>query len=310
MMNYKTAVKILEIDIEKEELNNNIIKKKYRMLALQFHPDKNNTEYARTKFHDIQNAYEFLTKNYKSEDDDIDTFVNEQTYSYKDLLGIFLKSLSEEGGFGNNINDVQFKIYQNILQKISRLCEERTIELLKNINKNLLIKIYEVLFKYQNVLYISDVLLIKIREVLDEQMKNDECIILHPILEDLFDHNIYKLNYQERTMLIPLWHHELVYDISGADLYVRCFPILSDNVSIDSNNNISVDLQYDIRELLSKEEIKIDLGGHRFCFNVEDLRVVPQQTAILKGAGIPSINSKDIFSINERSNLMLNIRLI
>ena len=111
-------------------------------------------------------------------------------------------------------------------------------------------------------------------------------------------------------MLIPLWHHELVYDISGADLYVRCFPILSDNVSIDSNNNISVDLQYDIRELLSKEEIKIDLGGHRFCFNVEDLRVVPQQTAILKGAGIPSINSKDIFSINERSNLMLNIRLI
>lgn len=310
MMNYKTAVKILEIDIEKEELNNNIIKKKYRMLALQFHPDKNNTEYARTKFHDIQNAYEFLTKNNKSEDDDIDTFVNEQTYSYKDLLGIFLKSLSEEGGFGNNINDVQFKIYQNILQKISRLCEERTIELLKNINKNLLIKIYEVLFKYQNVLYISDVLLIKIREVLDEQMKNDECIILHPILEDLFDHNIYKLNYQERTMLIPLWHHELVYDISGADLYVRCFPILSDNVSIDSNNNISVDLQYDIRELLSKEEIKIDLGGHRFCFNVEDLRVVPQQTAILKGAGIPSINSKDIFSINERSNLMLNIRLI
>lgn len=310
MMNYKTAVKILEIDIEKEELNNNIIKKKYRMLALQFHPDKNNTEYARTKFHDIQNAYEFLTKNNKSEDDDIDSFLNEQTYSYKDLLGIFLKSLLEEGGFGNNINDVQFKIYQNILQKISRLCEERTIELLKNINKNLLIKIYEVLFKYQSVLYISDVLLIKIREVLDEQMKNDECIILHPILEDLFDHNIYKLNYQERTMLIPLWHHELVYDISGADLYVRCFPILSDNVSIDSNNNISVDLQYDIRELLSKEEIKIDLGGHRFCFNVEDLRVVPQQTAILKGAGIPSINSKDIFSINERSNLMLNIRLI
>ena len=310
MMNYKTAVKILEIDIEKEELNHNIIKKKYRMLALQFHPDKNSSEYALTKFHDIQNAYEFLIKNYKSEDDDIDTFVNEQTYSYKDLLGIFLKSLSEEGGFGNNINDVQFKIYQNILQKISRLCEERTIELLKNINKNLLIKIYEVLFKYQNVLYISDVLLIKIREVLDEQMKNDECIILHPILEDLFDHNIYKLNYQERTMLIPLWHHELVYDISGADLYVRCFPILSDNVSIDSNNNISVDLQYDIRELLSKEEIKIDLGGHRFCFNVEDLRVVPQQTAILKGAGIPSINSKDIFSINERSNLMLNIRLI
>ena len=310
MMNYKTAVKILEIDIEKEELNHNIIKKKYRMLALQFHPDKNSSEYALTKFHDIQNAYEFLIKNYKSEDDDIDTFVNEQTYSYKDLLGIFLKSLSEEGGFGNNINDVQFKIYQNILQKISRLCEERTIELLKNINKNLLIKIYEVLIKYQNVLYISDVLLIKIREVLDEQMKNDECIILHPILEDLFDHNIYKLNYQERTMLIPLWHHELVYDISGADLYVRCFPILSDNVSIDSNNNISVDLQYDIRELLSKEEIKIDLGGHRFCFNVEDLRVVPQQTAILKGAGIPSINSKDIFSINERSNLMLNIRLI
>lgn len=311
-MNFKTAMNILEFDIEKDELDIDTIKKKYRMMALLYHPDKNKSKTALEKFQDIQNAYEFLINHHKSHhaEFDCDPCLNEQNYSYGDLLGMFLRSIVEEGGFGSNVSDIQFKIYQNILQKVSRMCEEKTLDLLKNIDKTLLLKIYDILFTYQKILYLSDALLLKIRKVLDEQMKNDECIILHPILEDLFDHNVFKLTHQDRTIFIPLWHHELVYDISGTDLYVRCFPILPGNVSIDSNNNILVDLQYDVRELLTKEEIKIDLGGQRFCFKVEDLRVVPQQTAILKGAGIPTINSKDFYSVSDRSNLMLNIELV
>ncbi len=314
-MNYKNAIKILDFDIEKDELNVDAIKKKYRMLALLYHPDKNKSEEALEKFHSIQNAYEFLMKNHNTFHDDMDDSIeteysyNSNNTSYTDLLHMFLKSIIEEGGFGSNTSDVQSKIYQNIFCKISKLCEDKTIDLLKNIDKNLLLKIYDFLFKYQKILFISDTLLLKLREIIDEKMKNDECIILHPILEDIFNHNIYKLHFQDRVMLIPLWHHELIYDISGADLYVRCYPILSDNISIDSNNNIIIDMKYDIRELLSKEEIKIDLGGHRFCFNVEDLHILPQQTALLKGAGIPIINSKNIYSVNERSNLILNIQL-
>jgi DnaJ-class molecular chaperone len=316
-MNYKNAIKILDFDIEKDELNIDTIKKKYRMLALLYHPDKNKSEEALEKFHSIQNAYEFFMKNYNTFDNDIDNdndieteyFYNSKNTSYTDLLHMFLKSIIEEGGFGSNTSDVQSKIYQNIFCKISKLCEDKTVELLKNIDKNLLLKIYDFLFKYQKILFVNDTLLLKVREIIDEKIKNDECIILNPILEDLFDHNIYKLQFQDRIMLIPLWHHELIYDISGADLYVRCYPILTDNISIDSNNNIIIDMKYDIRELLSKEEIKIDLGKHQFCFNVEDLHVLSQQTAILKGVGIPIINSKDIYSVNERSNLILNIQL-
>jgi len=40
--------------------NESVIKTSYRRLALQFHPDKNNTEDAKKKFNDIQQAYSVL----------------------------------------------------------------------------------------------------------------------------------------------------------------------------------------------------------------------------------------------------------
>lgn len=37
------------------------IKKGFRVLALKYHPDKNNTEYSKSKFIEIKNAYDFLS---------------------------------------------------------------------------------------------------------------------------------------------------------------------------------------------------------------------------------------------------------
>ena len=60
-MNYCKACKILQID-EKNTLDEKNIKKQYRILALTYHPDKNNSPDASMKFQEIHEAYEYLIK--------------------------------------------------------------------------------------------------------------------------------------------------------------------------------------------------------------------------------------------------------
>jgi DnaJ-class molecular chaperone len=61
-MNPFQALKILNIN-ENTEINAEIIKKHYRMMALKYHPDKNKHVDAPSKFQEIQNAYEYLSNN-------------------------------------------------------------------------------------------------------------------------------------------------------------------------------------------------------------------------------------------------------
>lgn len=63
-MNVKEAREILNIP-ENSEINEEIIKKHYRMMALKYHPDKNKTSESPSKFQEIHNAYEFLSNKKK-----------------------------------------------------------------------------------------------------------------------------------------------------------------------------------------------------------------------------------------------------
>ena len=56
-MTKQEAAKILKLDIN---ANEDQIKKAFRKLAMQFHPDKNNSEEAKSKFIEIYEAYDFL----------------------------------------------------------------------------------------------------------------------------------------------------------------------------------------------------------------------------------------------------------
>ena len=59
-MNYNTAIKLLDLD--KELINESSIKKKYKFMALKYHPDKNKSINATNKFNEIKDAYEYLMR--------------------------------------------------------------------------------------------------------------------------------------------------------------------------------------------------------------------------------------------------------
>jgi len=306
-MTYHEAIDILQITEDVDTpLTVNIIKKKYRLAALMYHPDKNKSDDAGEKFMEAQEAYEFLMK-YINED----TKWNSGNYSYsmnmnsyKELLESFLRNIMDDG-VGDPIQNILFLV----VQKLTQLCEMKAFEFIEKLNKELLMKLYDILYRYYKVLNISEDFVLKLRKVLDEKLQNDSCIILNPTLEDLLEDKAYRLIVDEKTYWIPLWHHELVYDVSGADLYVRCFPILPDNVCINENNDIIMKKNYSIHKLLYEKELTFQLAGKEYKKQTELLFVRINQNLLISNHGIAHMNTDDIFNVTKRGRIFAEIDL-
>jgi hypothetical protein len=301
ILSIENCKKSLNIDLQ-EDLTPELLRKYYRINALKYHPDKNRDDNARDKFEEIKQAYEYLNKHIEwiefdeSDDDTRD--------DYESLLFIFVKNVVQK-----SCDVLQNKLYNTIIKKISTVCEEKAIQLIQNIDKNVLIKTYEILLLYRESFHLSDYLFQRMEEILQQKMCNDECIILNPLIDDLLEHNVYKLKIEENMYLIPLWHHELIYDNSGADLYVRCNPILPENMSIDEDNNLTVTIHCKIADIFEKSFLEVSIGKRKHILSISHLTLKRVQTMIIKHKGIPRINTKDIYNISDIGEIRIDIEL-
>jgi hypothetical protein len=303
-MNFKTACEILDIGHD-EEPTMETLKKQYRIKALKYHPDKNKSPDAASKFQEIQNAYETLLKDLEYDNEsDIDDEECSQTgdkNNYRNILFSFIKNVINNEG-GNSL-------FQMILNKISNICENKAMDTLEKLDKQILIKIRDMIIKHKDAFHFSPIFYEKIDELLKSKIKNDECIILNPQLDDVFENNLFKLQIDQHTYIVPLWHHELVYDNSGADIYVKCNPVLPENISIDTKNNILITLEFSISEIWGKPTIEFRIGNRTFELATNELRITNQQSVVLEKRGISKININNIYDISRKSDIILDIKI-
>lgn len=315
-MNYDIACEILGMEKDKD-YSMIELKKIYRQKALAYHPDKNLHMDTTAIFQDIQDSYEYLLIEFEYKDSDSESedaredlfsfkdSISSKLNSYSNILYSFLKPIIQSETF----KEIQSKLVYVIIEKLMQKCENQAFGILEKIDKKAFIKIYELLKKYKAALHITDEFLSRLEEHFTKKVEKDECIILNPFLEDLFENNVYKLVINSEKFLIPLWHHELVYDICGSDLYVRCNPILPDNITIDENNNIHVIIKKSIDEIWNADFLEINLSKKNMFVPKNQIKFMEHQVILFANMGISKINTKDIYDVTRKTDIYLHLDL-
>jgi DnaJ-class molecular chaperone len=332
-MTKERAYRILDIHSDTATIDE--IKTQYKIFALKYHPDKNKDATSTEKFQEIREAYEYLTKYTNdfgsSSDSGSSDFGSSFDFEspldfgspldYKTMIASFLSSVffqkqSETDADPepnsepkpNSEPDIKMELCRLIVSKIIGLCEKRALEYIEKIDRTTLGKIYVILDKYREAFHISDKVMTRIVEILS---KTRECVLLNPFLDDLMDDNLYKITENGQTYIVPLWHHELVYDNSGVDFVVRCCPVLPEHMEIDEDNNIYVYLTYRLSELWMNDTITVPFGKTEMEFRTEHLYITKQQQTIrLRNRGISHIQPKNMFDNSVRKDVVLVIQIV
>jgi hypothetical protein len=306
VMTLFNALDILELD---GDFTIEDLKRQYRIKALMYHPDKNPRIESSALFMEIQDSYEFL-KRYRSDQtwwsDDIEGGSgwgqdHGPIPKYKNILFSFL-----QGILAIDNNQV---LFHTILERVVNSCEEKALKMLETLDITILKKIYDILKKYKEVLHFDDEFFEKIENIWVSRTYKNEYIVLNPTIDDLFQDKIYRLKMGEFQYFVPLWHHELVYDQSGVDVTVKCNPILSENIEIDEKNDVMVSVTMKIADIWDMEKIPIKIGSRVFTIERGLLKFVPIQRFVIFKDGIPKINTKNVYDVSERADLIIIIYL-
>jgi DnaJ-class molecular chaperone len=305
-MNYKKAIKILEID---GTFDYKILKSRYYIKALRYHPDKNDAPNAEEKFKEISEAYNYLnkyinSKNKESYHESRENFSNDDfdnsNYDYKNILYKFILSLN--GDFTLNENDIEYfnNIFDN--ENIKYL-----LTILKLLPKNKLHSIYNYLI---NIHLIKESIIIKeIEKILEENSKPDIKYIINPSIDNLLNHEVFKIKIENEHYFIPLWHNEIIYETSNNTLIFECIPKIDNHIFIDDDNNIFINDNVELHSLLEKEDYEISIGNTKYNINMEDIKIKKNQIITIKNKGISNIDYENIYNIENKSNIYINLTL-
>jgi len=310
MMNLKDARTMLGVscDCSLTELN-----KRYRIMALKLHPDKNgNTPEATAAFQELNDAYRMLLSNCSNEANDSN---DEAKEPYANIFMNFMKSL-----FKDKVNCKKENQNQVLLDLLHRIVHDYASasvnSALDSLDPSVLFQLYETLEKYNSAVSMDAGIFEEITRIIREKMQKNNIVILNPSLKDVIQNNISVLQYEGQTFYVPLWHSELHYRVSDeTQLIVKCMPILPDHMSIDANNELHIDVRVDIKELLNmnKGVLRIPLYDSECVeLQVRELHIKSRQTIVLQNNnyGISLICANDIYDVSNKAPVCVHVQLV
>ena len=292
-MNEIRACKILNIKSIKN-INLDNIKKIYKRKALLYHPDKNKDNNC-NNFIELTEAYNFILDNH-SNSSQRNELMKEFIFSFLDNYTILNESKTKE------------KIYVNIIKNLENIGENAFIKIIEKLNNDQILKLDDFI-KNNNVLNIPIAIVNILTKKANDVRSNIEYIILKPNLNDLFENNVFKLKKNDKNFIIPLWHHELIYDYNNSEICIKNIPNLPNNIHIDEFNNIFVYLEYNITDIWDCDNIRFDINNKEYIIQRKKLKMEKNQKFIFKKKGIAKINNHNIFDISKKSDIIVNIQL-
>lgn len=309
------------------------LNKRYRMLALKLHPDKNgNTPEATAAFQELNAAYRLLLLEVDANEVDANAAngaAYKDTESYSNIFMNFVKSLflskhkSENGENDKNDNRMNPLLAELLHRIVNDYASASVGLLLDSLDPVMLFQLYETLEQYNAAMKMDAPIFEEITRIFREKMQKNNIIILKPSLKDVIQNNISVVHFEGQTFYVPLWHSELHYRIDDASdasdaskqLIVRCMPELPEHMSIDSNNELHIDVRADIKELLNKGSGVLRIPLHDAeCVEVQvrELHVVPRQTIVLRNNkhGISLICSTNIYDVSNKAPICVHVHLV
>lgn len=304
-MNCKEALEIMNIN-HYNDITQEFLKKQYRKMALQHHPDKcGNSPESNVKFQQIHEAYEVLQREIKPElsiNSENNTAESHDTnYVYIDILQLFMKSVLH-----GKYND----IILHIVNQIVIGCKQVSAHIFDNVDKENCMRIYQFLSSNRFMFHLSNELLDNIREMVVKKYDNVHVYKLNPSIDDILNNNIYKLYINDTLFLVPLWHNEVYFDCSGCEIIVICQPQLEEHITIDDENNIHVVTNLALTEIINllngQTNVIVKIGKKEITIPVNELFIKRHQYYTLQNQGISHIKT-ELEDIADKSDIIINV---
>ena len=197
-----------------------------------------------------------------------------------------------------------------MIEKLSVLQKDYCVSIFQKLDFKTAYNIYICLYKYREIIKISDDLLIQFEKILQSKAPTNNTFIIKPSLNDLLISNIFRLEYDNKDFYIPMWHEEVLFDNNKDPIIVRCIPSLDENITIDENNNLHIKKQLPINDIINQKEIIIDINNIKLTILRENLYIRPYQIIKFLQRGIPKINESDIYNDELKSDIYIHLTII
>jgi hypothetical protein len=207
--------------------------------------------------------------------------------------------------FSSNSDEISI-----IIKSIISDCQNLSVKLFENLDRDSAIKIFEFVNTFQHILYIAKETVDKLKEIINKMNEPENIIILNPSLTDIFIDNVFILNFENEKYFIPLWHDEIYYNSKKGDsIVIKCIPELPDNISLDTDNNLIVRLSYLLSDIIKLTNLTYSIGNKNYNIPVEELRIKNLQYYIIKEKGISLIHQDNIYDNSKKGDVIFVIQL-